>query len=178
MKQVVLHKKGEKGGIVESEYFAMVDDEDFEPVNAHKWFLMKLYHCETEILYARRYETINGKFTAILMHRYILEVKKREEKVDHVNHNGLDNTRKNIRICTHSQNMSFRTSVKNSSSKYLGVSFNNKNRKWSVSLSHNKTKYYLGSFLSEDEAAFAYNEKALEAKGEYATLNIISQFFI
>ncbi len=166
MKEIILYKRGEKGGIVESGYFAIVDDDDFDLLNQHKWFLMKLYHCKTDILYARRYDYTDKKITAILMHRVIAKAKSRIEKVDHINHNGLDNRKNNIRLCTHSENMSFRTSAKNSSSKYLGVSRNNKSKRWTVALKHNKIKYSLGSFSSEDEAAFAYNEKALEVKGE------------
>ena len=62
---------------------------------------------------------------------------------------------------------------KNSSSKYVGVSFVKKLEKWSATIMKNRKRIYLGLFISEIDAALAYNVKAIELYGENAKLNII-----
>lgn len=61
------------------------------------------------------------------------------------------------------------------SSKYVGVTWNKINKKWMSQISYKKNQYYLGYFDSEEEAAKAYNQKALELYGQYAKINEISQ---
>ena len=63
----------------------------------------------------------------------------------------------------------------NTSSKYIGVSFIKKNKKWKAGFSFNKKYIYVGLFENEIEAALAYNEFALDCYGYKAKLNIISQ---
>jgi group I intron endonuclease len=64
---------------------------------------------------------------------------------------------------------------KNTSSKYVGVCFNKKKSKWVCVITFNKKSIYLGAFLTEIEAALAYNAKAIELYGENAKLNIIEE---
>ncbi len=112
MKQIFLYKT-ENRLIVQSSVFAIVDDEDYERLSKNKWYIMKLYHCDTEILYARRYDgsVKDENYKAILMHREILNVHGREKKVDHKDGNGLNNQKQNLRICTHSDNNGKQKSV-------------------------------------------------------------------
>ena len=79
-------KLSQGGGI------ALIDDEDFERVNQRKWGL-------SSKRYARG--SINSKM--ILMHRFILNMPKNVD-LDHINGNGLDNRKCNLRIATKSQN--------------------------------------------------------------------------
>lgn len=94
--------------------FAIVDDCDAEEILSHKWCVLIK---RTGAMYATRSE--NGK--GILMHRAILGVTDRSVDVDHINRNGLDNRRKNLRECSRSQNMANKKKQPGKSSKFNGV---------------------------------------------------------
>ncbi len=99
---------------------------------------------------------------------------EKDEVVDHVKHNGLDNQKLNLRKCTVKQNLQNRASVVGSSSKYLGVCWHKRNKKWQASINGGgKSSLYIGQFSSETDAALAYNKEALLRYGEFANLNII-----
>lgn len=66
-----------------------------------------------------------------------------------------------------------RSSSSNSSSKYLGVSWDSNKKKWFSSICKNYKIIPLGRFDSEKDAALAYNKKAIELHGEFANLNKI-----
>jgi hypothetical protein len=144
-------------------YSAIIDDEDFERVIQHKWHTRKM---SFEHIYAST--RINKK--QIFLHRFILEMVDAKIKIDHINGNGLDNQRHNLRLATHAQNMANRKSKK----KYKGVRIDThrKTIKYRVELQH-EGKSYRQSFKTEIEAAKAYNEMALKYHGEFANLNII-----
>lgn len=93
--------------------------------------------------------------------------------VDHKNHITTDDRIENLRPASYTQNNSNSTSQKNSSSKYLGVSFFKKGNIWMVKIRVCGKNRYLGSFKNEDDAAKAYNEAAIIHHGEFANLNII-----
>ena len=99
-----------------------------------------------------------------------LGIVQKELMVDHINRNGLDNTRKNLRICTRSENlMNSKKPELNSTSKYKGV--NKCGNSWRAEIRLNRKGFYLGKFKTEKEAALAYNKKAIELFGEFARLN-------
>lgn len=81
--------------------FAIVDDEDFEEINKHKWFAQR-YSKSSYLCYAARRESIT--FRLILMHRQIMKTPKGMD-CDHINHNTLDNQKSNLRNCTHKENL-------------------------------------------------------------------------
>jgi len=145
---------------------ALVDDGDFEYLNQFRWQAVKGY----TTYYASRAIRINGKRTSMQMHREILNTPKGVD-VDHVNHDGLDNQRVNIRICNKSQNAMNRNSYKNSSSKFKGVFLQKYGKKWKAQLRYKGENNYLGHFLLEEDAALAYNKKAIEIFGGFAKLN-------
>ena len=95
--------------------FALVDDEDFEWLNQWKWYANHLGYT----WYVVRSVRYDNEVKAILMHRSILNAKIGEE-IDHINHNGLDNRKKNLRICTRSQNNMNRNKLRGTY-KYKGV---------------------------------------------------------
>jgi len=173
MKNIFLYKREGKS-IILTDIFAMVDDEDYDRISANRWYVMRLYHCETEILYARRYEWKKPKIKAILMHREILGATKRIHKVDHKDGNGLNNQKCNIRICTHSENMSNRKVSHKKKVKYLGVLLNKKNGKYRAAMKLNGI-VYTSPFLETPElAAIAYNELIQKHKPNFGKLNLIS----
>ena len=139
---------------------AVVDDEDFEHINQFNW-------CYSNQGYAVRHEQGHHQ-GLLLMHRIILPPPD-EMEIDHINHNGLDNQKNNLRICTRSQNLQNRFIFKNNSSGYKGI-YPDRN-KWRVQIRINKIKINLGSFSSPHEAALAYDKAAKELFGVFAKTN-------
>lgn len=150
---------------------ALIDDEDFDSISKYKWYA----HKRRGIYYAgRNGNTINGKRHQIQMHRSIINVTDKKIIVDHKDHNGLNNMRINLRRCTQAQNTANKSSHKNTSSKYLGVSFIKKTNKWRAMIMKTGTNMVLGSFVTEEAAASAYNYAAIKYHGSFANLNVIN----
>lgn len=157
-----------------TEDFVLVDEDIYDYLNQWKWFKMSIYHTCNKIYYARRYEglTNDRTFKAVLMHRVILGLTRKQDKADHIDGNGLNNQKSNLRKCTHSQNLSnCRTRTKPRASIYHGIS--RQGNRWRYCISHNRNTIVKGGFISEDVAALEYNKRLLELKGEFAKLNII-----
>lgn len=143
---------------------ALVDDEDYERLNQFKWCAV----FDRNTFYAvRAKKRSEGKDRMIKMHWDILGLKG----VDHIDHNGLNCQKSNLRKCTHQQNMMNRTANKNSTSKYKGVSFVSSRNKWLASISTHGKAINLGRHDNEKDAALAYDKKAIELFGEFAYLN-------
>ena len=113
----------------------------------------------------------NNYLHRLIMSRVLNKPLTRNEKVDHINGNGLDNRRENLRVCTHAQNMRNQDRTINATSKYKGVSFYK--GWWHARLTYNYKSVYIGRFDNEYDAMLAYNEKAKELFGEYAKLNLL-----
>jgi hypothetical protein len=131
---------------------AFVDDEDFEELNKFTWCAMKIKNT----FYAARSIHIAGagnKSIHPYMHRILLTPTK-DRQIDHINGNGLDNRRENLRVVTSRQNSQNRHTPK--SSKYPGVSFNKSISKWRVMLRWNRKNRYLGDYKNEVDAATVY----------------------
>lgn len=156
--------------------FALVDDEDYSFLNRWKWRTHKGQYTN----YACRTVHVYGKDQHIFMHKLIMGVFDPSVDVDHIDLNGLNNQKINLRNATKAQNLCNRRSKNNSSSKYKGVSLSRQKYKssvyvcWQAEIQYNKKKYYLGHFKTEEEAALAYNKKAIEIQGEFAYLNKIA----
>lgn len=150
---------------------AIIDDEDFEKVNAFKW------NCRIMGNYSYAFTNIkkeDGTKTSMSMHRYIMNPES-SYVVDHIDKNGLNNQKSNLRLATVSQNNSNRKSQTGSKSRFLGVSFYKKTSKWVafISFGGNNRNKHLGYYKTEEEAAAAYNNAALKYHGEFANLNKI-----
>ena len=145
--------------------FALIDDEDFYRVSKHKWSAGK-YARDT--WYAKT--MINGKF--VQMHRFILNPSD-DQLTDHKNHNGLDNRRRNIRVCETWQNQANRIKRSKASSRFKGVHWQTARKVWIAKIKRNGIAKHLGNFHDEIEAAIAYNKAAIIIFGDFAYLNII-----
>lgn len=147
---------------------AMVDDEDFERINQFKWHAHKPTASRT--YYAVRNGLPKGK--RIFLHREIMQTDK-DLTVDHIDHDGLNNQKSNLRNCTHQQNTSNKSAHKNSTSKYVGVSFDKARNKWAAGIKINYKRIALGRYITEEGAAEAYNIAAKKLHGEFANINIL-----
>ena len=94
-----------------------------------------------------------------------------EFEVDHINNIRNDNKWCNLRLATSEQNSFNKPKQKNSVSKYKGIRWHKKTKKWQVRLYINRKTKYLGYYDCEIEAAKAYNTAALNYHGEFAFLN-------
>ena len=108
----------------------------------------------------------------LAMHRVVKAITDSKIMIDHANHNGLDNTETNLRIATNSLNQFNSIKQINKSSKYKGVSWDKKKRKFAVRIHVNKKNAFLGLFNNEVSAAKAYDKKAKELYGEFVNVNI------
>ena len=108
------------------------------------------------------------------MHRFIINAPTGRE-VDHLNGDGLDNRRDNIRLCNSAQNKcAFRRKRAGSTSKYRGVYWHAQKQKWRVRVKKDGKDYSLGLFASEIDAAVARDAAALRLHGKYAHLNFVA----
>lgn len=105
----------------------------------------------------------------ILLHRFLMGLQKGDPRqVDHEDGDGLNNRRNNLRICTPQQN-SRNHQGKRDNQKYKGIYV--ERDKYAASIWNGTKQIYLGSFLSMQDAARAYDAKAREVFGEFAWLN-------
>lgn len=156
MRQIELHSRKYPN------LFALVDDNDYTWLNQYRWNPEVKSH--RNAIYARGY--INGEH--IFMHRMLLPD---TIQVDHIDGNGLNNQRDNLRKADNSINNMNKEKRRKGTSKYKGVSWHRKTGKWKSSISLNNKELNLGEFITEIEAAKIYDSKATELFGEYAKLN-------
>ena len=107
------------------------------------------------------------------LQRLIMETPPRMV-TDHINGDTLDNRRSNLRICTNAENSRNCARVTTSRSGYKGVHCAKANRSklpWRARIKHNYIEIQLGTFATKEEAARAYDKKAIELFGEFASLN-------
>ena len=149
--------------------FAIVDPDDYERISRHKW-----YACRRN----RTYYAIRGQWSPALkkrltisMHREIIDVPD-DLFVDHINHNGWDNRKANLRPATAAENaQNARYPKINTTSKYRGVWYNKKKKRWRAVIGINNTRKVIGSFRNEIDAAIAYDRAAKKYHKEFAVLN-------
>ena len=139
----------------------IVDDGDIEALLEHTWYV-----------------NTNGYVrsgSAGYMHRFLLGIEDPSVHVDHANRNPLDNRRSNLRIATVSENMANKVSYKGAS-QYKGVSTDpNNDEYWTAKIQFKGSGIFLGSFFNEVNAAYAYDQKAIELYGEFALTNGIDE---
>jgi len=93
--------------------------------------------------------------------------------VDHINFNGLDNRKANLRIVTHTQNNCHRRKLEKAkaSKHYKGIYWDNRTKRWGAAVKINRKMHYFGSYQDQTEAAKAYDKGAKKLHGEFAVLN-------
>ena len=160
MKKIALSKQGKNRG----KYFTLVDDEDFDYLNKFNWTYQKKG--------VSRMVKLNNKWNNIKLHRLLIQPNKNQQ-VDHIDRNPLNNQKNNLRVCSASQN-SMNTSIRSdNTSGFKCVSLDKRTNRWGTFITVNKKIKWLGYFDDKKEAAKVYNKNALEYFGEFANLNKI-----
>ncbi len=143
---------------------AIVDNNIYEELRKHRWYTFNGLKTD----YAASKIGLRGK--TVFMHRMILPPPK-GMFVDHINHNGLDNQRNNLRICDASQNQQNRGKNKSNLTGYKGVSWDKTRNKWKAQIMINRKQLCIGRYKTAEEAAHAYDKAAKELHGEFAETN-------
>lgn len=146
---------------------AIVDEEDFERINAHKWCLL---FSEGKGYATRKSPAVNGNRKTIRMHREVLKAPD-GVIVDHINGDGLDNRKTNLRLCDLSQNGANRRHHRKALSGYKGVSWNKAAETWHVMVRYKGQLIPLGTYGDLKEAIAVYNRAVTDLHGEFAALN-------
>ena len=159
-------------------FWAMVDDEDYERLLVYKWHAAP----SKWRVYAGRVRRVSEGAgpERVLLHYEVLGLMnplKDGRVIDHIDRNGLNCCKDNLRLCTNSENAANRGPNKQQkSSKYKGVFYLRERRYykagWVASIRCKGKRHYLGFFNDEYTAVKAYNVAAYRKFGEFAYLNI------
>jgi hypothetical protein len=152
---------------------ALVDDEDYEQVMAYRWHVRETMRPgrRDNGPYAAATVWRQGRAVTILMHKLLTGW----PQTDHVDHDGLNNQRINLRPATASENGGNRRPNHAGASPFKGVYWDRQVDKWRARIRIDRKWCYLGWFAVEEDAAQAYDTAALLAWGAYAHLNFPRQ---
>ena len=145
---------------------ALVDEEDYERLTKYSW---RLKQSAGGNLYAQR-DAHDGSL--IVMHREVLKPPP-DKQVDHINGDGLDNRRSNLRVCSPGQNQA-NAEGWSGTSEYRGVRWRESKGKWVAEIKIDGKSHHIGYFDDEVEAARAYDRRAMEEWGEFYTPQVLT----
>ncbi len=142
----------------------LVDGEDYDELSQYRWRFNEKPDRRTS--YANT--EIDGRPTKL--HGLLMGPAPEGQVIDHINGDGLDNRRKNLRFCTQSENHA-NEHPRKGSSPFKGVSFDKSRNKWSAKITVEGKTINLGRFDREGQAALAYDNEARKRFGRAARLN-------
>lgn len=151
-------------------YFAIVDNEDYDWICKFTWTIAGKKQRQGK--YARTViYRLDGSREEVYMHRMIMKA-TRGTLVDHLNMNGLDNRKSNLRLCTTAQNSMNRKVPKSNRSGYKGVYYrsDNQTNPYDAKITFNGKRIHIGCYRTAKDASDAYYAKAKELFGDFARL--------
>lgn len=149
----------------------LVDDEDWPLIEGYNWWGVQ----QRNTWYAKAWHKYGVKHyqrTKITMHRVILDVENPRIWVDHIDGNGLNNQRSNLRVATYSENAVNRRITGFGTSQYMGVAWHKASGKWRVKIDGK----WIGTYADEVEAAKVYDYEAIQRHGRFARVNFLSSW--
>jgi len=148
-----------------SVYTVLVDDADYERVMAAgPWHVLALKGSKP--LYVQRNVRGDGKKMHQTLHRFLLDAGDLD--VDHINGDGLDNRRSNLRVATRSENLRNKGPQRSNTSGFKGVSWAKRARKWESQIRVDGKRRHLGYHPTPEAAHAAYCRAARELHGDFA----------
>jgi hypothetical protein len=147
--------------------FVVVDLDDYYRLSKYRWYAT----VSRNTFYAARKR--RGK--RIFMHREIMRPGD-DMVVDHIDRDGLNNCRSNLRLCTVGENCRNAVGNAGAMSKYKGVGWHKRIKKWTATIQADKKSYHIGYFSDEIDAAKAYDRRARKLHREFAYLNFPPEF--
>lgn len=141
----------------------LVDDEDYEYLNQWKWTYTEGY--------AFRMARIGSKRKHTKMHRVIMNTPG-DMQTDHINGNGLDNRRANLRICTATENKRYSLRRSDNTSGHKGVTWHVGHQKWQARITVDQERIHLGYFTAIEEAVKFYKVAAEAYHGDFAPIGL------
>jgi len=155
-------------------YVALVDDKNFDKLNAFKWYAQEVKKDDGSILNVYAVRNIylpNGKRTKQSMQRFIKGITDPKVQVDHFDHNGRNNLESNLRVATDAENSHNQRLHTNNVSGYKGVSWSEETKKWRASIKVDNHNKHLGLFIDILDAAEAYDIAAIKYFGRFSFTN-------
>lgn len=135
---------------------ALIDLDDVDKVKNRIWYMDNGYAKSNK----------NKSYSATKLHRFVTDCPD-DMVVDHINHNGLDNRKSNLRICTQQQNTFNKNKRVNNTSGVAGVRWNKQNNKWRSTITYNGNHVHLGYYSDLETAIQARKNAEIEYFGEY-----------
>jgi hypothetical protein len=143
---------------------ALVDDDNYPMLAQYKWTPTS----GRNTVYAVTHIYVAGQRKRFRMHRMCAPTVL---MIDHIDGNGLNNQRSNLRPCDHSTNGGNRSKSRHNTTGFKGVQLDRRTGKYRAIVEHQRIRYSLGYYVTAQEAARAYDKKAIELFGEFANTN-------
>lgn len=159
--------------------YTLVDSEYFDYIN--QWTWCTKVNSKGVPTYAARINLETGERVQVIVHRLVYSIHYPNADltsldIDHVNRDKLDNRVSNLRLASRTSNSGNRGPNSNNKSGYKGVNLYDESRGvWRAQIMISGKKVSIGYYITAEEAAIAYNKKAVETFGEFAFLNDVSE---